>query len=128
MSTYPTPPASFDALIAPFPDATRETALALRDLVRHCGSNVDETVSGGLAFANALYSVARATNVFAAISPAASHCKLYLHRVQASDVSGLKLEGAGRHSRHIKVASAADARQPAVAKAIALAFDRAARP
>jgi hypothetical protein len=121
MSTYTQPPATFDELVAPFPDATRRTAFALRDLIRAALPGAGELVSGGLKIANVLYSLDRPTNVVCGIQPTSTHCKLYLHHVRPGDVAGLKVDGSGKNARHVKVASVAEAGRPEIAKALAQA-------
>lgn len=122
MTVYERPPATFEELIAPFPAAVRESAVALRRLILAAQPDADELVSGGLKFGTALYSVGRPTNVACGLQPTAAHCKLYLHHVRPGDVPGLRLEGSGKNARHVKIASASDASQGAVALAIARAF------
>jgi hypothetical protein len=121
MTTYEQPPVSFAQLIAPFPKAVRESTAALRALILETLPNAHEHISGGLKFATALYSLGRPTNVACGLQPTATHCKLYLHHVRPGDVANLKLEGAGKHARHVKVASAQIARLPEIGAAIARA-------
>lgn len=123
MTTYSEPPTTFEQLIAPFPAAIQDAAAALRALVLERIPEAHEHVSGGLKFANALYSLGRPTNVACGMQPTATHCKFFLHHVRPGDIAGLKLEGTGKHARHVKVQSAASARRPEIADAI----DRAAR-
>jgi hypothetical protein len=121
MTTYTKPPATFAELIAPFPAPIQEAAAALRDVIVGILPEAHEHVSGGLKFANALYSLVRPTNVACGIQPTATHCKLYLHHVRPGDIPSLKVEGSGTHARHVKVASADVARRPEIAAAIAQA-------
>lgn len=118
MTTYPSPPATFEQLVAPFPATVRAAAAALRSaaLARFPGAH--EHVSGGRKFGTALYSFGRPTNVAFGLQPTATHCKLYLHHVRPGDVAGLKLEGSGKNARHAKVATAAEAARPEIAEAI----------
>lgn len=117
MSTYATPPTTFEELIAPFPRDIREAASALRAVVQSTIPNADEQVSGGLKFAMALYSIGPATNVACGLQPSAAHVKFFLHHVRPGDIPELKLEGSGKHARHVKVATVAEANRPEIVEA-----------
>lgn len=121
MTTYEQPPTTFAELIAPFPIVVRESATTLRALILEAMPEAHEHVSGGLKFATALYSLGRPTNVACGLQPTATHCKLYLHHVRPGDVADLKLEGAGKNARHVKVSSSTAARHGAIVAAIARA-------
>lgn len=118
MTTYTAPPTSFEELIAPFPTAVQEAAAALRAMARTHFPDAREHVSGGLKFATALYSFGRPTNVAFGMQPTPTHCKFFLHHVRPGDVAGLKLEGTGKHARHVKVASADAAERPELVEAM----------
>lgn len=117
-TTYPAPPTTFEQLVAPFAANVQEAAVALRAIFRARFPDAVESVSGGLKFATALYSFTRPTNVAFGLQPTPTHCKLFLHHVRPGDIAGLRLEGSGKHARHVKVASADDARRPEIAAAI----------
>jgi hypothetical protein len=117
MTTYATPPTTFEQLVAPFPVAIQEAAAALRAVVLTHFPNAHEHVSGGLKFATALYSIGKPTNVVCGLQPTATHCKYFLHHVRPGDIPDLRLEGTGKHARHVKVASAALAGRPEIAEA-----------
>ncbi len=121
MATYKQPPTTFEELIAPFPSAVRESATTLRTLILDAMPEARESVSGGLSFAIALYSLGGPTNVACGLQPTSTHCKLYLHHVRPGDVANLKLEGSGKNARHVKVPSSAAAREVEIAAAIARA-------
>ena len=118
MTTYPTPPTTFEQLIAPFPANVQQAAAALRAAVLTRFPNAHEHVSGGLKFGTALYSFGSLTNVACGLQPTAAHCKFYLHHVKPGDITGLKLEGSGKNARHVKVDSAEAAARPEIAAAI----------
>lgn len=121
MTVYGQPPTTFAELVAPFPAPIQAAAAALREVIFRILPDAHEHVSGGLKFANALYSLARPTNVVCGIQPTATHCKLYLHHVRPGDIPGVKVEGSGKHARHVKVASEDFALRPAIAAALARA-------
>lgn len=117
MSTYATPPTTFDELVAPFSREIREAATALRTLVLASIPEAREHVSGGLKFAMALYSIGATTNVACGLQPTAANVKYFLHHLRDGDVPGLKLEGSGKHARHVKITSAVQAKRPEIVHA-----------
>lgn len=51
----------------------------------------------------ALYSIDGANNVVCGIQPTADMCKLYFHGWEHLKKAGHRLEGSGKHARHIKI-------------------------
>ena len=127
MGIYAKPPTTFDDLIEPFSADVRGAACTLRKAVRAAVPDAVETVSGGKSVGHALYSIGHATNVVCVIQPSANHCKLYLHRVARADAPGLVLEGSGKNSLHVKVASTKSAASADIAAALTLAGRRIQR-
>ena len=111
MSVYQQKPTTFDALIEPFEPSIQKVALALRKLVQQAFPNFEEHIYGGLAIGNALYSCGGLERVLCGIQPAHDHCKLYVHNISDIKRKGLKLEGSGKHSRHVKVRQLNDENQ-----------------
>ncbi|MEM8545316.1 MAG: DUF1801 domain-containing protein [Cyanobacteria bacterium P01_H01_bin.119] len=103
MSVYPEKPTTFEALVAPFDTSIQHVAFDLRDLVKQAFPDFDEHIYGGLAVGNALYSRGGTASVLCGIQPAWNHCKLYVHNVSDLKQAGLKIEGSGKHARHVKV-------------------------
>lgn len=108
MTPYSTNPTTFEALIAPFPGDIQEIAGQLRQLVREALPDAEENIYGGAKVANALYSLGGSANVICGIQPAPELCRLYVHHIHGLSHPELKIEGKGKHARHVKVRSLAE--------------------
>lgn len=108
---YDEPPQTFEELVEPFPPEIREIAEWLRSLLLSEFPQLDETIHGGLKVANALYSIGGADRVALGIQPGVRFVKLFIHDPEHLPETGFKLEGRGRHMRHIKLDSIPDARR-----------------
>jgi hypothetical protein len=102
---YSTPPQTFAELTAPFPPEIRRTAEWLRELILTEFPQLTEQVSGGSKVANALYSVHAPERVALAIQPGERFVKFFVHDPDHLGESPFKLEGSGKHMRHIKFAA-----------------------
>jgi hypothetical protein len=80
-----------------------EIMLHLRDLSLTIHPDIIEDCYGGKAVQMALYSIHKKDNVTHGISASKDHCKIFLHHFDKVDTSKFKLEGKGKHSRHIKI-------------------------
>lgn len=115
---YHTPPATFDELVAPYPEHVRDVAIWLRDLILTSFPQLNEQIHGGTKVANALYSVGSPDRVALGIQPGPRFVKLFIHDPDHLPASDFKLEGSGRHMRHIKFDEVpADRRESLVALA-----------
>lgn len=103
---YTEKPTTFDALIAPFSATVQETARWLRELIVDTFPQLAEDVYGGTKVANALYSVGAKDRVALGIQPGPKAVKLFIHDPEHLGDPPFKLEGKGRHMRHIKFTSA----------------------
>ncbi|MDX1555936.1 MAG: DUF1801 domain-containing protein [Xanthomonadales bacterium] len=104
MTLYPpTGPTRFSELIEPLPKEIGAIATRLRGIIRKALPDADENVSGGARFGMALYSIGGVNNVICGIQPTADMCKLFFHEWQALKDAGYRLEGSGKHARHVKV-------------------------
>ena len=99
---YESPPNTFHEMIEPFPEPVRETALWLRGLIEASFAELDEIIYGGTKVANALYSVGAPEAVALGIQPGAKVVKLFIHDPEHLGTPSFKLEGRGKHMRHIK--------------------------
>lgn len=79
-----------------------------RQLIISLHPQIVETCHGGATVKMASYSIGRPDNVVAVISPGKDHCKLYLHHCDKIESSGIKLEGKGKHAKHVKLFSKED--------------------
>lgn len=99
---YEAPPTDFTELIAPFPPDIQAAASWIRDLLLEEFPQVTETVGGGTKVANALYGVGAADRVALAIQPGQRTVKLFVHDPEALGDTPFRLEGRGKHMRHVK--------------------------
>lgn len=77
----------------------------LQTLILSLDERIEEGIYGGKVVRMASYSIDKADNVIAVIGLGNDHCKLFLHHTDKIDPRGLKLEGKGKHARHIKIKS-----------------------
>jgi hypothetical protein len=106
MATYQqSGPANFVELLRPLPQPIGDVATRLRAIVTEAIPEADEAVSGGARMGMALYSIDGPNNVICGIQPTESTCKLFFHGWQRLQKAGYRLEGSGKHARHIKISS-----------------------
>ncbi len=98
-------PTNFEDLLAPLPQDIREVATQLRAIIQEAAPNADEAVSGGEKIGMALYSVNGPNNVFCGMQPTEDMCRLFFHSWQQLKNAGYRLDGSGKHARHIKIRS-----------------------
>lgn len=68
-----------------------------------------------------LYSIDGPNNVVCGIQPTENMCKLFFHRWEHLKKAGYRLEGSGRHARHIKIRSTEELEPDAAADMIEIA-------
>lgn len=86
-------------------DSVVEVTLYLREIIKALDPRVEEGFYGGKVVKMASFSIGKSDNVIAVLSPAAHHLKLYLHHTDKVDTGDLKLQGKGKHAKHIKIES-----------------------
>jgi hypothetical protein len=96
----------FDELIATWPEITRPAAQAARKLILSQHPAIIEQIAGGEKVRYAAYFIGEPIHVVAVLGGGKDHCKLYLHHTSKISTGKLKLEGKGKHARHIKLFSA----------------------
>lgn len=96
---------SFDTLLANKPEPIKQIAMQLKGLALKADKHVHESVYGGEKVKVALYSIGNINNVLFGIQPAEKFCILYLHYTETADTMSLKLEGDGKHAKHVKIAA-----------------------
>ena len=111
----------FSEILRGVPDSIREVALALRRQVLLTLPDASEAIGGGDRIRMALYSIGGPNNVVCGIQPTASACKLFLHGWQVLVQSGFRLEGSGKHARHIKLRDVSELERLEVARMISIA-------
>lgn len=124
MSVYKRRPESFNELIAPFSKEIRAVALGLRRMIRETLPNAEENIYGGLMVAQALYSIGGPAKVVCGIQPDKIQCRLFLHNVADVKLHGIKIEGTGKHARHVKVKELNKENKKALSRLIGEAFKR----
>jgi hypothetical protein len=100
---YDRPPTTFEEMIAPFPPDVRATADWLRDVIRAEFPQIIESIHGGTKVANALYGVGAADRVALGIQAGERFVKLFVHDPDHLEETPFRLEGKGRHMRHVKL-------------------------
>ncbi|MFW6084612.1 MAG: DUF1801 domain-containing protein [Gemmatimonadota bacterium] len=106
MTDYPpSGPESFEELLAPLPEEVREVATRLRAVIGRALPDADEAVSGGAKMGMALYSLDGPNDVVCGIQPTGATCKLFFHGWRELKEAGYRLEGSGKHARHVKIPS-----------------------
>lgn len=100
---YDSPPTTFAALVNPYPATVRAIAEWLRAELLREFPQLQETVSGGLKSGTALYSVGGPERVAVGMQPGDGFVKFFLHDHSLIPPGRFRLEGSGKHSRHIKI-------------------------
>src|SRR3972149_6379262 len=103
MSIYKRKPENFNELVAPFPKEVRTVAFGLRRMIREALPRAEENIYGGVFVAPAPHSIGDPTKVICGIQPDKIQCRLFLHNVADLKPPGIKIEGTGKHARHVKV-------------------------
>ncbi len=94
---------TFNAILEGKPEQLKKIAMQLKGLALRVDKLVVETVYGGSKSKVALYSKGGANNVLFGIQLTEKHCILYLHYTETADTMSLKLEGEGKHAKHVKL-------------------------
>lgn len=100
---YDERPTTFAALIEPYSPQVREIADWLRNLLLAEFPQLDENIYGGTKVANALYSIGGRERVALGIQPGERFVKLFIHDPELLPATSFRLEGSGKHMRHIKL-------------------------
>lgn len=103
LAMYNSPPTTFAALISPYPASVRTIAEWLRAELLREFPQLQENVSGGLRSGTALYSVGEPERVAVGVQPGDGFVKFFLHDHSLIPAGRFRLEGSGKHSRHIKL-------------------------
>lgn len=114
-------PTSFGGLLGPLPKDVREVATRLRAIVKATIPEADKAVSGGAKMGMVLYSINGPNNVICGIQPTEDMCKLFFHGWEQLKKAGYRLEGSGKHARHIKIRSSQKLEPETVADMIKIA-------
>ena len=93
---------TFETMIVERPEAIQATANKLRNIIFSTLTDIEENIYGGKKVQNALYSKGGPRNVVCGIQTNDDYCIFYLHKTDQVDTGDLKLEGSGKHAKHIK--------------------------
>ena len=121
---YTTPPTTFEELVAPHPKDVREVASWLRALILDEFPGLEERIYGGTKVANALYSVGAPDRVALGLQPGSGCVKLFLHDPEHLKTDVFRLEGSGKHMRHIKVRTIDEGRRDEILRLAAIPVHR----
>lgn len=121
---YEAPPTTFEELLAPHPKEVREVALWLRELIVTEFPQLEERIYGGTKVANALYSVGAPDRVALGLQPGKGCVKLFLHDPEHLQTDVWRLEGSGKHMRHIKLREVAEGRRDELVRLAAIPVRR----
>lgn len=121
---YDRPPETFSELIEPFPPTIRDTTAWLRELILESFPQVDENIYGGVKVANALYSIGSTARVALGLQPGARCVKLFIHDPEHLGKPSFKLEGSGKHMRHVKFTEPPTGRRAELVALMRIPVDR----
>ena len=85
------------------PKPVRELAQQLRELAFETLPELTENAYGGAKVRLTLFSLGDPSNVVCGVQPADDGCLFYFHHVKPEDSPTLKIEGTGKHARHVKL-------------------------
>jgi hypothetical protein len=108
------------------PAAVRQLAHQLRQLIFRTLPDLTEAAYGGAKVRLTLFSLGSPTNTVCGIQPGAAGCLLYFHHIVPEDSSILKIEGQGKHARHIKIEALDRPMTDEIRRLLLLARSRAA--
>jgi len=94
---------TFDALLEDKPEQLKKTAMQLKGLALRVDRLIHEQIFGGSKSKVALYSKGKPDNVLFGIQLTEKYCVLYLHYTDEADTMSLKIEGDGKHAKHVKL-------------------------
>lgn len=89
----------------------QEVATWLRNLILAEFPQVEENIYGGTKVANALYSIGSTNRVALGIQPGERFIKFFVHDPEHLPATPFKLEGSGKHMRHVKLPSVPEDRR-----------------
>lgn len=121
---YEGPPTTFEELLAPHPKEVRDVPLWLRSIIEEEFPELEERIYGGTKVANALYSVGAPDRVALGLQPGSGCMKLFLHDPEHLETNVFRLEGSGKHMRHMKLRTVADDQRDELVRLAAIPVSR----
>lgn len=107
---------NFDVLLNNRPENIQLTAKALREVIISELPELNENIYGGKKVQNALYSKHDPNRVVCGMQTNNNYCMLYLHKTNDVDTGNLKLEGKGKHAKHVKYTNPDEINKPLIKK------------
>lgn len=104
-AAQPRPPRNFENCFRGQPPGLLSLGRAVRELVLEALPEATESIHGGSKVGLALYSVSGGKTVVCGIQPSGGDCLFYIHHLSPEDSSSLKLEGKGKHARHLRISA-----------------------
>lgn len=95
----------FKDILLDRPKALHDIAFRLRIISQQIHPEISEDIYGGKVVRMALYSMGSKNNPVIGFALSKDHCQLFLHHFDKIELHGLKLNGKGKHSRHLKIRS-----------------------
>jgi hypothetical protein len=93
----------FNTILEGKPQPIQQIAMQLKGLALKTDKLIQEHIYGGTKSKVALYSIGRADRVLFGIQLNDNYCILYFHYTDTADTMSLKLEGEGKHAKHVKI-------------------------
>lgn len=94
---------TFNDLLIGHSEPLQKILKNLQKLILKLNPAIEEDIYGGAKVQMASYSIGRKDNVIAVTGIGKDHVKLFLHHTHKIDAKGLKLEGKGKHAKHVKI-------------------------
>lgn len=94
---------TFEDLLTGHSAPLQDVCRGLRGLLQAALPEAVEGIYGGTKVGLALYAVGDGKQVICGIQPSGDDCLFYLHYLKPEDSPRLKLEGQGKHARHVRV-------------------------
>lgn len=94
---------TLEEVIANHSEEVKNIYMKLRSAALDVSPRPDESFLGGTKVKMSSYSIHG--KMICVIGPYKDHCKLYLHQTDQVNTGSLKLEGKGKHTKTVKVAT-----------------------
>jgi hypothetical protein len=95
----------FEDILENKPSHVSKILRALRELIQSLDNSLQEEILGGKVVRMASYFISNRNHVVGVIGSGKDHAQLFLHHYDHIDTMGLKLEGKGKHAKHVKIYS-----------------------
>ena len=115
---------TFELMIENRPKVIQSTANKLREIILNSLDDIEENIYGGKKVQNALYSKKGNTQkVVCGIQTNDNYCIFYLHKTDQVDTNAFKLEGSGKHAKHVKFQSLHEVEPQSIQKVLTQIYE-----